>query len=311
MRPAEELEKLVKRLRYEPSAEAHNRVLRTVLGALDQSREGKTAGIRPAMWRITMRSGTGKLAAAVIAVLVVGGVMFWPGGSGNGKWWLGPPAAWSREVLAALDTVRGVACREQTIFVMSDGSHHTSGTWDMFYVSSDSYRRDIYDDDTLREIQWYVPDGNDMVQHYVRLDLECYGDTRHKGSFGFRDPVDRIRFYVNLLDDADSYLGEEIIEDRDCVGFEISASKYGTNPEAWVERIWFDVKTRLPVMIERDRPCPRDETQTDYQPHITILDQFDYDPQLPGDTFIPVVPEDFVNAHPDEIQASREKERKE
>ena len=58
------------------------------------------------------------------------------------------------------------------------------------------------------------------------------------------------------MDNADKLLGEKIIEERDCVGFEISASKYGSNPDEWVDRIWFDIETKLPVLIEQERGYP-------------------------------------------------------
>ncbi len=243
--------------------------------------------------------------AAVIAIVVIGGITFWPsGGSDNGKWWLGPPAAWGQEILAELDTIKGVTCREQTVFVMSDGSEHTSSTWNILYVSSDSYRRDIYDGDFLREIQWYVPDGSGTLQHSIRYDLKSYFTHTGEGSFGNHDPVERMRFYVKLLDKAD----EKIIEDRNCVGFEISASKYGDNPENWVDCIWFDTETKLPVRMEKHgRPVTDQPNKT-----VTIIqDQFNYNPELPADTFIPETPEGFINAHPDEIKAAKEKERKE
>ena len=259
-------------------------------------------------WEHIMRSPITKLAAAAaaIVIIVLGGVTFWPGGSSEtGKWWLGPPAVWGQEILATLDTITGVCCREQTVFVMPDGSKHTSSTWDKFYVSRDSYRRDIYDGNTLREIQWYVPDGNDMIQHYVRFDLRCYGAVRHKGSFGDSDPIERMRFYVRLLDDTVKLLGEKVIEGHNCVGFEISASKYGDNPQQWLDRIWFDIDTKFPVLIERERLCPRDKTQADFHPSITIEDQFDYNPQLSSDTFVPYIPDGFINAHPDQIRAGQ------
>ena len=271
----------------------------------DVSKQSETHLIR----RTIMRSPITKLAAAaVIAIIVLGGITFWPSGSSENKeWWLGPPAAWGHEILEKLDTIKGVICRERTELVMADGTRHTSSTWDVFYVSHDSYRRDIHDGDFLREIQWYVPDGDSMIQHYVRFDLKCYGAVRHEGSFGYSDPIERMRFYVRLLDDADQLLGTEIFEECECVGFEIKASKYGNNPEDWVDRIWFDVETNLPMRMEKHgRPVTDKPDRT----FTVIQDQFDYDPELPADTFTPWVPEGFINAHPDEIRQTRQKEQK-
>jgi hypothetical protein len=301
MKANDPLESMLQKLRYRVADERRQATLANIFNAMDESHEQAPASSRLGIWRLTMYTRTGKLAlAAAVILIVIGGITFWPaGGRSNGQWWLGSTAAWGQELLATLDTIKAVTCREQTILVMADGSQHLSSTWDKFYVSSDSYRRDIYDGNSLREIQWYVPDGNDMIQHYIRFDLKCYGALRHHGSFGVQDPIERTRFYVEQLDKAHQFLGERIIDGRNCVGFEISAARYGTNPETWLDRIWFDEETRLPARIEQSgRPVTGDSTRT----FTTIQDQFDYAPPVPADTFLPQTPPaDFINAHPDEL----------
>ncbi|MCP4257886.1 MAG: hypothetical protein GY774_10215 [Planctomycetes bacterium] len=243
-----------------------------------------------------MKSRITKLAAAaVIAIVVLGGISLWPGGSDDGKWWLGPSKVWAKEIMAALESIKGVTCRERIVSVMSNGSEHISMTWMIFYVSHDSYRRDIYDDDFLREIQWYVPDGDSMLQHSVRYDLNSYFDHTHEGSFGHYDPVDRMRSYVSHLDRADQLLGEEVIDGYNCVGFEISSGTSGDR----VVCVWFDKETKLPVRIER-RGIP--VTNKPNRTTTIIMDQFDYNPQLSGDMFIPKTPEGFIFGHPDDIK---------
>jgi hypothetical protein len=302
MRSGDFLESMLRRLRYETTADRRQATLENIFHAMDESQERTPAASRPRVGRMTMNTRTTRLAlAAAVILIVLGGVTFWPTGRGpDSQWWLGPPAVWGRELLTTLSTIEAVSCRERTILVDADGSRHTSSTWDVFYVSSDSYRRDIYDGDVLREIQWYVPDGNDMIQHYVRYDLGCYGALRHGGSFGVRGPVERMRFYIGLLDRADRQLDQEVIEGRNCIGFEISASKYGNNPETWIDCIWFDVETKLPVQIEQSgRPVTGDAVRT----FTTIQDQFNYGPPLPVDTFIPQEPpQGFIEAHPDEMR---------
>lgn len=302
MRSNDSLESRLQALRYRTTAERRERTLQNLFDVLDETQARTPVPGSLGIWRMTMNTRTRKFALAAAAIFIVlAGITFWPAGNGEtGQWWLGSPAAWGREVLTRLDTIKAVSCRERTIFVAADGSQHTSSTWDIFYVSSDSYRRDIYDGDVLREIQWYVPDEEDMVQHYVRFDLSCYGALRHKGSFGIQDPVERIRSHVRHEDKADRLLGREVTEGRECVGFEISAAKYGDNPETWVDRIWFDLQTRLPVRMELSgRPVTgrTEETVT------TVLDQFQYNEQLPADVFIPSEPPaGFINAHPDDLR---------
>lgn len=309
MRPADKINEMVKKLKLKASADLDARVHDDISGALVGYEKTQSVRSEPKIWRTIMKSRTAKLtAAAVIAiVVVVGGMPFWPGGSDTGKWWLGPPAVWGQEILAELDASTGVTCREQIVFVRPDGSEHISSTWDILYVSRDSYRRDIYDGDVLRETQWYVPDGDGTLQHSVRFDLESYFTHSGEGGFGNYDPVGRMRFYVGWLDKADKLLGEDIIDGTQCVGFEISASKYGDNPGDWVDRIWFDVETKLPVRMEK---CGRPVTDHPDETFTRIQDEFDYDPYLPADIFVPDTPEGYIFGHPDEILAAREKERK-
>jgi hypothetical protein len=240
-------------------------------------------------------------AAAAVVFVVLGGLSFRShSSSARGKsdaWWLGPPSAWAAEVNAALARagIKGVTCREQILHVTADGSTHTSSTWTKFYVSKDSYRRDIYDGDVLREFQWYVPDADGLTTFTsVRFDTRTYYTAAPgTGSFGQTDPIERMRFYVNLVDKADRILSTQSIDGRQCVGFEIRASKYGDNPDTWIDRIWFDVQTRLPVRIEE---CGRTVMTW-------VQEQFDYNPDLPADTFTPQIPEGFTfSDKPDELR---------
>jgi hypothetical protein len=313
MKFADKIKELINKSDVRTTPETDKRILGGALEHLEKLKQKKSASNQPNLWRKIMKTRITKLAAAaVIAIIVLGGITFWPhSGPENGKWWLGPPAAWSQEILAELDTIKGVACREQTIWIAPDGSRHTSSTWNLFYVSHDSYRRDIYDGDRLREIQWYVPDGDGTLQHSIRYDLKSYFAHSGEGSFGNYEPIERMRFFVRLLDEADRLLGQTVIEGCNCVGFEISAAKYGDNPQEWLDRIWFDIDTKLPVLIEKDRPCPRDKTQTDYHPSIRVQDQFDYNPELPADTFTPQTPEGFIFGHPDDIRAAAEEKQNE
>jgi hypothetical protein len=292
------MESILRKLRYRTTAVRREETLQNIYHAMDESQEHDPATGRVQIGRMTMSARTVRFALAAAVILVVlGGVTFWPfGNGGQSQWWLAPSAAWGQEILAALDAARVVTCREQTVFMEPDGSEHTSKNWHTFYVSKDSYRRDIYDGQDLREIQWYVPDGDGMLQHYVRYDLRCYGAKHHQGRWAISDPVVWLRVLAGQLDKADRLLGEEVIEGRDCVGFEIRASQYGNNPDTWIDRIWLDTQTKLPVRIEQSG---RDPTH----PRTTIMDQFVYDAQLPADTFLPQPPpEGFINVHPDDLR---------
>ena len=118
---------------------------------IDESKKTKPAKLKPNLWRIIMKTKIAKLtttAAIIIAVLI--GINHL-GGSIDGT-----NVAWGQEIMTAIETIKGVSCREQIFTVTQDGSKHLSSTWNVLYYSKDSYRRDIYDGDTLREIQCEV-----------------------------------------------------------------------------------------------------------------------------------------------------------
>jgi len=76
------------------------------------------------------------------------------------------------------------------------------------------------------------------------------------------------------------------MENVNCVGFEIKASQYGNNPENWVDQIWFDVQTKLPVVIEeRGRPVTDhpEIAELDINPDLWFFKcHFQGDPVMPG-----------------------------
>ena len=89
---------------------------------------------------------------------------------------------------------------------------------------------------------------------------------------------------------------------------EIDSNRTNYKENKDIDCIWFDTQTKLPVRIEeRGWSFTNEPNKT-----LTIIqDQFDYNPGLSADTFIPETPEGFIHAHPDEIRADRERQQKE
>ncbi|MHC4088450.1 MAG: hypothetical protein ACYSU5_25065, partial [Planctomycetota bacterium] len=75
MRPAENIENFIKRVRLKASPQMHERTLNDALEAQKESRKTKSAELEPKIWRIIVKSRMTKLAAAaaiiVIAVLAI------------------------------------------------------------------------------------------------------------------------------------------------------------------------------------------------------------------------------------------------
>ena len=273
------------------------------------------------IWRTIMYSRTMKLAAAaVIAIVVLGGISFWPGGSPQNEWWHGSPAVWGKEIMAELEKIEALVYRDQAVFVGRYGSTHVSGTWSRNYEAKDRSREDRYyehtDEDTfgpsnpdsiLQHVSYKIPDGQDLIQYGVSYEHQCYTIRINEGGAYQRDPVEKLRSYVNKMEKADRILDMATFEGRECVGFEVNNNWSGDESVQGVDRIWFDIQTKLPVRIEShgvpitNRP---DQTFT------LIQDQFEYYAQIPAEMFEPEIPTDFINAEPDDVRAAKEEQEK-
>jgi len=310
MKTNDPLENMLRKLRYQAADERRQETLAKIFHEMDESREQSPAPHRRPIWRLTINTHSGRFAlAAAVILIVLGGITFWPFGVGkDGRWWLAPPAAWGREIAESLRKVNVLIYREGYVFVADYGSTHISGNWSRWYKAADRQRHDTYYNDTLVSTKWEVPDDSGFLFTCdVSYELQCYTTHTSTSPQPVSDPVGMLRFYVNLLDKADRVLNAETFEGKECIGFEVSAAKYGDNPKEWTDRIWFDKETRLPVRIEyHGRPLTDhpEETLTHVQ------DQFQYASEVPVDTFQPRIPEGFVNAHPDTIRKAREREEK-
>lgn len=254
-----------------------------------------------------MYTRTGKLAlAAAVILIVLGGVTFWP--SGDGKWWLQPPAAWGQGIIESLEKINVLIYREGNAFVGDYGSTHVSGNWDQLFTAPDRQRRDRYFHDTLVGTTWKVPGEPGYVLKYeVSYEFQCYTIETRAASESRSDPVELLRHYVNLLDKADRILDPQTFEGKECVGFEIKAAEYGGSPKQPIDRIWFAKDTKLPVRIEHHGiPITGQPDQTLTRIH----DQFQYASEVSVDLFEPQIPEGFVNERPDTIRKARERQEK-
>ncbi|MBL7154095.1 MAG: hypothetical protein ISS79_10275 [Phycisphaerae bacterium] len=314
MKHTDDIKQYLKKARIDTNENKDNDVFNRML---DAANEVKTSANQLSTWRIMMNSRLAKLAAtAAIIITVLGGINFWPNdGSENGKWWLGSPAAWGREIIESLEELEALVYREQFVHVSLYGSTHVSGQWSRNYQAIDRSRQDTYfgptDEDTygdntqdsvLHHITWKLPEGNDLIQYDVSSEFQCYTIKRRERMAYEKDPVEKLRSYVNLLDKADRILETKVFEGKECVGFEI---KYGSDPAGETNRIWLDMETKLPVRTERHGRDNRLGRR-----YAIIHDQFEYYATVPAEMFQPEIPHDFINAEPSDMRAAREKEEK-
>lgn len=226
------------------------------------------------------------LVACVIAIAVVWAVV--PGdhsGVGDEQWWLGSSAVYAEEISRTLheESIDGVVARSTTRMIMQDGQPHVSSTVRTCFIQRDRYRYDIYDNDTLREIQWYVPEGNQLVQTSYRVSDGTTSVVRHEPESSGSDPISRLLAVAGRIDEADRRFEPREIEGRECVGFEIDNRKLDPSADAGISRIWFDIETKRPVLLEFEF----EEKDQNIDRIILVFDRFEWDGRLPAGTFVP------------------------
>ena len=149
--------------------------------------------------------------------------------------------------------------------------------------------------------KWYIPRGglpqgpfepNDrfvVTETMVDVANRTFRFRDYTGSSQPRHPMLDILFVAGLIDRADRYDASVEKDGVRCCVLEISAKKYGDNPEGAIHRIWLDTTTSLPVRTELQWPR-RDGSGTAR----LVMDQFQWDPQLPEDYFVPKIPAGFT-----------------
>ena len=101
------------------------------------------------------------------------------------------------------------------------------------------------------------------------------------------NPMDRILFLSTMIDKADRFFEHKIIDGVECLGFELSAKKYGTNPDTTKHTIWLDEITALPVKMimqfEDDK----------HQINQFIQDRFQWNEDIDESVFKPQIPDGY------------------
>ncbi len=229
MRPADNMEKLVKKLRYKASAETHDRVLGNVLQALDESEKQKTGATAPSIWRTIMKSPITKIAAAVVVIAGVLIVMHFVG--------LSPATVTFADVIepilnaktAELDIIMGEDEQGPVIHDMIKGARIRRTMSNMEDVVS------IIDLEAGRILALTI---SKKEAAYVDL----------KGLPSMPNYMEMLRNVINMLQDSPHFeveeLGQQEIEGQRVIGF------HAKHPKADIT-IWADPETALPVRIEQ------------------------------------------------------------
>lgn len=263
MRPADSIEKLIKKLRYTTSDETHDRVFGNVMQALDKRQEQHSGVTTPDLWRTIMNSKMRKfaVAATILVAVLIGFYAF---------------STSSSTVYA--DVVRQLQ-KARTLIYTATSSTSIEGMPDLemeITFKEPGYMRITMSDGYVSVFNSIEGKGLSIIparKQFVEIDM-----TNLPDDIGQRE-LDVIEKLRTLPERADEDLGEQIMEGRSVHGFRV-------NERGLTNTVWIDTKNRELVLVE---------IEFDNAPGMSaIMSNFQFDVELDDSLFRLTPPEGYT-----------------
>jgi hypothetical protein len=233
MRPADNIEESIKKLRYKTSAETHDKVLGNVLQALDEKEKQKPGVIKPDLWRMIMKNTFTKIAAAIV---VIAGILI-------GLYFAGNPFVATVTFADVIQPILNARTASLDIIIGSQGNQPV-----------------IHDDIMGSRIRRTVSNiqGPDIIIDLEQQRLLTIDHDKKTATYIGLGGLPDLKNYVEVLRNSITRLqskpdfqvenrGVEEFEGQDYLVFVAS----GENDTVTV---WADPETALPVRIEHKTP---------------------------------------------------------
>ncbi|MHC4557990.1 MAG: LolA family protein [Planctomycetota bacterium] len=252
MRPSENMEKLIKKLRYKASAETHDRVLGNVLQSLDENQMQKPGVTKPDLWRIIMKTKMTKLAAAsvIIVAVLVGIHQFGSNGA----------SAVFASVVEQLHYARTM-----TYSIVTNTPVESMPTLRLQIAFKEpGYMRTTTADGYITVIDWAQNKGITLwppKREYIDFEASNY---QHDPA---QDPFMVVEKLRTLPSQADEVLGEKEIDGRVLQGFRVTK-------DDMINTVWVDPQTTqlVRVEIEYTNSPGMNTIMTDFQFNVELDD---------------------------------------
>jgi len=291
VRPAENINELIKKLQLKASADLDRRVHEDISRALTEPKKTESAPPEPNIWRIIMKSPITKLAtAAVVIIACVIGLSFWrTTGSGIAL----------ADVLAHIEQVK--AYRYQ--FFIGTGedpnkpySLERRGTHLISQENGRKITREQLDPNggwsTFEEV-YRSPDNKTAIvicpkqKKYRRIEIDDHtAENMWKGN-------DPLTFLKKIMACKYESMGRATIDGIEVEGFQTTdpnvsiIERSGENKVEVDVKMWVDVKTRLPVRFDYMGDKMK---STDH----FVMQDFQWDVSVDATDFKPVIPDDYT-----------------
>ncbi len=292
MRPADNVNDLMKKLQLKASGDLDKRVNDDISRALAESDKTKSAVIQPKIGSTIMKSPIVKLAAAamiIIALVVLGLFEFIGAENTSGVVWA--------EVARKVQASRGLIVR------CTDLSPSNEDDYTITYTSPRYCRKDFYRDGQIIRTGYVDFTSSDTytlvdVFHMRKHSLTTtYKKSEYQLFLELRDDWTNPGFLVQMiLSGEHSKLGQKTIEGLLCEGIETTdPACLGPLPEPvnnlQVEfRLWVSAETGYPVLYESKMSG---EYEGEVWESESVMDQFQWDVELDPGIFEPNIPPDY------------------
>jgi hypothetical protein len=281
MRPAENIEKLIKNIDIETNAKTDNAVLGDVIEAFEKSKAKKTSATEQNIWRIIMKSRITKLAAAaVIIVAVILGLTITDGPDIAS-------VAWS-EVIEKVEQIPALTF-DMTTEISYPGNKAISIQSENYVAGDYGTKSSLYMNGEVFVVKYRLPNKNlayiirPKDKTYMRIDLS--DEQAAKG----QDPDDPRTWLKIILSGDYTKLGRDNINGAAVEGIECNRPEM-TGDENGIMRLWVDVETNLPVRIEVEK-LGMEAGQM--RPHKFVMENFQWNVELDESVLEPNIPNDY------------------
>lgn len=287
MRRTDSIEKLVKKLRYQASAEARDRILGNVLGAVDGFEKRKSGTVAPNIRRTIMKGRIPKLAAAaVIVIAVLVGLPFF---RGNGS---GIALA---DVLERIEHAQAFVYKMKMTMTASmkpdmpaveqqmEGTVIISTEYGMkmiLEITDPNGKKHTSQSYVLQESKQMISVLPEMKKYML---MEFDDDLFAKAARENNDP----RYVVKQIMSSEyEELGRSEIDGLEVEGFETTNSPLFGGSGTKVT-LWVDAENWFPVRMEMD-------LKDEHNQATGVAYGYQWDIAIEPEEFQPVIPEDFT-----------------
>ena len=287
MRPAKNLEKLIKNIDIDTNARMDKVVLDNVIETFESSKNKKSASHQPNIWRIIMKSKITKLTAA--AVIIIAALL--------AIYNIGPSSVALADVLAKVEQAKAYIYKMNVKVTgsMMPGWPMGQDMTGTVTISKDLGMKtememiDPNTGETMTQENYIVPDEKLMVmlmhekKQFIRTEFNDDLAARMKKQNN--DPRELIR---QMLGVKYTELGKSEIDGVEVDGFETTdpGISGGTTGDVKVT-LWVDSKSWLPVLMEMDMSI-NEQTRS----RSTFYD-YQWDVPVEKSDFVPVIPDDY------------------